>query len=305
VHEFSVRDGDSLQFDWRGRTRTIACHSANIDGQQVPNSLAAVEACLAAAAPRMEVDLRFLADGTMVAFHDADLHPLTDRSGRLEDTTWEEVGQARLRDSGDMLISRFEEVIARVEGTRTVLHVDLKPMSLLSSAQFDAIATVIRPLGDRVFVGSQASWLLDSLAERGVRTAFDPFRHIHYWPNRPTDETAIPRGQSRHGFWDDALCGLVANMPATQYAARRVEELVRLVPSATEWMVVQSTIRRFATLGFSLGDALHDRGIALSAWTLHDAGPDLNRKRLLELFELGVDVIIADNALAFGQSFVE
>lgn len=121
----------------------------------------------------------------------------------------------------------------------------------------------------------------------------------------PPGETPLPRGQSRHGFWDDALCGLVANMSAAEYLALRVEEMVRLVPSATEWMVIQSTIRQFAALRLSLGDVLHERGIALSAWTLTDAGPEFNRQRLLELFELGVDVVIADNALAFGHAFTE
>jgi glycerophosphoryl diester phosphodiesterase len=291
-----------LEFEWAGRTRTIACHSSNIDGNQVPNSLAAVEACLSLGAPRIEVDLRILADGTLVSFHDADLSPLTDRAGRLENLDWEDVRFARLVSNPELVIPRFEEVIDRVKGSKTVLHVDLKPMSLLAETHLDAIAEALAPVHDHVFVGSQASWTLDGIASRGLRTAFDPFRHFHRWPDRPAGETQIPRGQSLHGLWDDALCGLVPNMPAVDYAALRVRELTRLVPSASEWMVEKSTVRHLANLGFSLGDALHERGIALSAWTLQDSGSEANHRQLAELFSLGVDVIIADNALAFGYA---
>jgi glycerophosphoryl diester phosphodiesterase len=277
-----------LRFDWNGRSRTIACHSSNIDGQQIPNSLGAVRTCLEANAPRIEVDLRLLADGTAVAFHDAALDPSTDGVGRLEELTWKDVRAARLRSDPDLLIPRFQEVIDLVAGSGTVLHVDLKPMNRIPDKSLDAIERMLRPMGELAFVGSQASWTLDALSRRGLRTAFDPFRHLHRWPDRPASETAIPRGQSRHGFWDDAPCGFVANMPATEYAALRIDELVRLVPSATEWMVEKSTVRHFAELGFNLGDALHERSIALSAWTVKDDGPELNRRNLEELFRLGV-----------------
>lgn len=293
----------SLKFNWMERDRTIACHSCDIDGQQIPNSLSAVEACIAAQAPRIEVDLRILADGTLVVFHDATLDALTDGTGRLEKLSWDLVKTARLRSNPDLLIPRFEEVIDLVAGSGTILHVDLKPMNRLADGDLDAIASTLQPMGDNAFVGSQASWTLDALARRGLRTAFDPFRLLHRWPDRPESETAIPRGQSLHGFWDDSLCGLVPNMPAAEYAALRVEEIARLAPAATEWMVQQSTILHFAELGLNLGDALHDRGIALSAWTVKDAGPKANRRHLEHLFQLGVDVIIGDNALALASPF--
>ncbi len=294
-----------LRFNWMERSRTIACHSCNIDGQQIPNSLAAVEACITARAPRIEVDLRILADGMLVAFHDASLDALTDGTGRLEKLSWEEVKKARLRTNPDLLIPRFEEVIDLVAGSGTILHVDLKPMNRLDDRDLDAIASVLRPVDDFAFVGSQASWTLDALARRGLRTAFDPFRLLHRWPARPENETPIPRGQSLHGFWDDSLCGLVPNMLAAEYAALRVEEIARLSPSATEWMVQKSTVLHFAELGLLLGDALHDRGIALSAWTVNDAGAATNRRHLEQLFQLGVDVIIGDNALALASPFAD
>lgn len=286
----------SLRPAWDGVTRTIACHSADLDGTHVPNSLPAIEACVAAGAPRVEVDLRFLADDTMVVFHDSTLEPLAQGTGELGTLTFEDVVNVRYAQPPSPPLARFEQVVDAVRTSETCLQVDLKLPVPFTRRRVDVLCEALEPLRDRAIVGSQNGANLMPLAERGFKVAFDPTQHWHYWPGRPHGLELSPRRLGMHGLWDDASIAHDPAVPGIAYVNARIRDLVALVPHAAEWMVDLHTLRHLLGIGVPLGHALAEQGIDLAAWTIEDRGPATTRARITELFDLGATTIIARRA---------
>lgn len=75
----------------------LAHRGAHGDG--IPeNSLAAFERAVDLGCAYVETDVHATADGTLVAFHDPTLDRVTDRTGRIADLGYREVGRAHLSD---------------------------------------------------------------------------------------------------------------------------------------------------------------------------------------------------------------
>ncbi len=64
----------------------------------------------------LETDVHVTADGVAVAFHDASLDRVTDRSGRIRDLSWAEVHLARV--AGTEEIMRLEDLLAEFPDRR-------------------------------------------------------------------------------------------------------------------------------------------------------------------------------------------
>lgn len=288
---------DVFRPTWDGYRRTIACHKADLDGTHAPNSVAAVQACVAAGAPRVELDLRFLADGVMVAFHDAELQHDSTGRGNVEAADLGALEPLRYLGFPETPIARFAELVDAVRGSRTVLQVDLKALRPLDGAQLDALDAVLRPVADHCIVGTPAHWNLAPIAARGFRVAFDPTRHWHYWPGRPADRGYLPALEGLHGLWDDSPLAHVPGVEDRDYVASRMNDLMGIAPAAAEWMMDMHTLRHLLAMGFPMGHLLHERGIELAAWTVQDRGEATTTARVRELFDLGADTIIADRAV--------
>lgn len=281
---------------WDGQERSIACHRANLNDEQVPNSLDAVAACVAADAPRIEVDLRFLADGTMVVYHDAELDKESTGAGELSRLTCEDLRGLTYRRAPHPPIARFEEVVDAVTGSSVMLQVDLKERAPLESSQLAAIEHALGPIATHCIVGTGFYQNLVPIAQRGLRVALDSTPQWHYWPGRSVVGDITPLRMGLHGLWDDSPVAHTPSVDPEDYVASRVEEITALVPVVSEWMVDLHTLRHIEQLHVRLGHLLHERGIELAAWTLRDHGREATRDRMVELFELGADTVIADSA---------
>ncbi|MFN8507799.1 MAG: hypothetical protein U0547_09565 [Dehalococcoidia bacterium] len=80
-----------------GHRRVFCCHEATLTGRHAPNSLEAVAECVAAAVPRLEVDVRFLADDGMLVFHDSWFDTATDGEGAV--STHDTAATRRIRSN--------------------------------------------------------------------------------------------------------------------------------------------------------------------------------------------------------------
>lgn len=85
------------------------------------NSLAAFDHAVSLGIACLETDVHVSADGAVVAFHDADLGRVTDRSGRIDERTLDEIREV---DLGGSSIPTLRELLERYPDAR--FNVDAK-----------------------------------------------------------------------------------------------------------------------------------------------------------------------------------
>jgi glycerophosphoryl diester phosphodiesterase len=246
--------------------------------------------------PRLEVDVRFLADDSLLVFHDEDLEAETTAAGPVAALDALRAASVRLRADERTALAFLHEVVDLLSGSDTLLQVDLKGLVTLSPSRLERLAAALQPVREQVLIGSQAHWNLWPLHERGFRVAFDPTLQWHYFPGREGDALS-PARVGLHGLWDDSPLAHVAGLRAADYFEARVVELLRLVP-ASEWMVDRHTLLHLQASGLNLGTRLAAAGVELAAWTLRDEGEDATRTILDRLFSLGAGTIITSAPLA-------
>jgi glycerophosphoryl diester phosphodiesterase len=279
--------------------RVFCCHRATLSGAHPPNSLEAVVECVEAGAPRLEIDVRFLADDGMLIFHDSRLDPESTGSGPVAELDSPSARLLRFRADDSVRLAFLEEVADVLRSTETLLQVDLKLMRPISAARLERLATALAPLRDHCLIGSQAHWNTRPLAEAGFRVALDPTLQWHYRPGR-SGEGLNPARLGIHGLWDDAPEAHMPGFGAADYVEARVNDLLALCP-AVEWMVDYATICHLGALGAPLGHLLGARGVELAAWTVKDAGAAQTRPLLDELCHLGVTTFITDSPLNLAE----
>ena len=145
------------------------------DAGGVPeNTMAAYEAAVGMGYRYVETDVHLTADGVLVAFHDAALDRVTDRSGKIADLPWSEVREARL--AGGQGVPLFEDLL----GSWPDLRVNVDPKA---DAAVEPLAEVIERTGslDRIGVGSFSGRRLARLRERlgpGLCTSLGPLATV-------------------------------------------------------------------------------------------------------------------------------
>lgn len=113
-YPFFDHDGP-LPFAHRGG----ATYPPNAD---IENSMRAFENAVELGYPYLETDVHATADGVPVAFHDATLDRVTDRTGRIAELPYDEVAKARI--GGREPIPRLDEVFDAWPDMR--LNIDVK-----------------------------------------------------------------------------------------------------------------------------------------------------------------------------------
>jgi len=276
-----------------GRRRVLSCHRATLSGRHVPNSLQAVDECVTARAPRLEIDVRFLADDAMLVFHDGGLDHETTGMGKTDTLDRGAAAALRYRQDERVGLCFLEDVVDRMRGSNTVLQVDLKLMRPITPARARALEAALQPVRSHVLVGSQAHWNLRHL--RGLPLALDPTLQWH--SERGRHGNLLPRTLGLHGLWDDSPLAMNPHVSSTEYIESRVEDIRGLLPAAGEWMVDIATIEHITGLGVELGELLARDGVSLAAWTLRGAEPD-PVGLLARLYSSGVRTVITDVPLA-------
>lgn len=276
-----------------GRRRLFSCHRATLSGRHIPNSLQAVDECVAARVPRLEIDVRFLADDAMLVFHDGRLDHETTGTGKVDALDRPAAAALRCRQDERVRLCFLEDVVDRMRGSNTVLQVDLKLMRPITRARVRTLQAALEPVRSHVLVGSQAHWNLRHLP--GLPLALDPTLQWH--SNLGRHDNLLPRTLGLHGLWDDSPLATNPRASSTEYIESRVEDINGLLPAAVEWMVDIATIEHIAALGVELGELLGRRGVSLAAWTLRGAEPD-PAGLLARLYCSGVHTVITDVPLA-------
>ncbi|MFE4970805.1 glycerophosphodiester phosphodiesterase [Kitasatospora sp. NPDC056651] len=234
------------------------------------NSLAAFGAAVALGYRYLETDVHATADGVLVAFHDARLDRVTDRTGAVAELPWEVVRKARI--GGSEPVPLLEDLLGAFPGAR--FNIDVK-----AAPAIGPLVEAIRRTGawDRVCVGgfsdsrlaavraASGPRLATSLGPREVarlrlRSIAEPF--LRPRTHSPAVQPSFGRRSPDRPSSGLAFAGLCAQVPEKHLGVRIVD-------------------RAFVRTAHRLGLQVH-------VWTVDDP------TRIRALLDLGVDGIMAD-----------
>jgi glycerophosphoryl diester phosphodiesterase len=232
----------------------FAHRGGSSDGRE--NSMAAFERALGLGYRYLETDVRATADGVLVAFHDATLDRVTDRTGPIAQLSFAEVAKARI--AGREPVPRLEEILTAWPEAR--LNIDVKAE--------DAIGPLTEVLHrtrawDRVCV--------TSFSTRRLRHARARMRLL---AGRDVCTALSPLG--------------VATLRARS-AAGPLARLVRLAELGVPCAQVPPRVGRTPLVTEAFLATAHAFGLQVHVWTVND------RAEMERLLELGVDGIITDD----------
>jgi glycerophosphoryl diester phosphodiesterase len=282
-------------------------HAARRGHGHPANSLRALQACLAAGARVIEVDIFPLADRDFALLHGPNLEDETDGSGPVGECTANKVRALRYvykgveTDESVGLLSHALEILG--EHARPLeLHLDLKAYSPLSEAILARLGAMLQPVRERVRVSSVADW-----AVRWLRTldpelpvGFDPLLYLDVGARDVEDLGRPPFHPGKFGYGDDHPLASRRWGETADYLAARAEALCVQVPHGAIWYIAARLLNRTLDDGFDWIAYLHGRGSQVAAWTL-DAGQPDHVAVARRLVDRGVDRIITNDAPALAE----
>jgi glycerophosphoryl diester phosphodiesterase len=279
------------------RPPVIVHHMAALDGRHPPNSLEAITACLEGGAAFVEVDITALADGDYLLVHEPQLAEETTGRGPVSALSSADAANLKIRWNGQptsCVVPRLSQVVARFQAYpgRSRLQLDLKNVIPFGTDEpLERLVSLIRPLGERVVVSTNADWQLRRL--RALAPWLDLGLDIHFYlewrgNRQPSNPAAYPRQRGAYGYWDDHPLAQTRHWPTAAYLSDRCGMLAGLVPGLSTFYISHSLLVQSLDDGFNWANALHQRQIKLDAWTLDTTNPRAvaHAKRL---YEAGVD----------------
>ena len=272
----------------KGKTRNFVAHRALYSGKYKENTFAAIQECVKAGVPQVEIDLQVLSDDNFVVFHDFKLDRLTNSRGFISEKVTAEFSSITYK-TGEP-IALLDDILPVLVESSLRVHFDLK-LSNRSSYVFTQLAKKIFPLKDRVLIASQAHWLLEMFLECGFSVALDTAMELSYQPNRPSGKNPIVLGL--HGLWDDSFEAHDTSISAPQYIRYRLQSFSDLMP-LNSWVFDANTLDFLASKSPTFSRDLAQYGIDLITWGLDDTSESDLAQRLNFLFDIGVSTIITD-----------
>jgi glycerophosphoryl diester phosphodiesterase len=291
------------------RPPVVVHHMAALDtpdGPFLPNSLAAVSACLDWGADVVEVDVTALADGDYLLVHDAELESETTGQGPVGACSATAAQELRIRWRDvptDVPVPLLSDVVAAflAHPGPTRLQLDFKNVIPFATDEpLRRLVDLIRPLGERVHVSTNADWQLRRL--RALAPWLELGLDIHVYldwhpPGASVDLWAYPRQEGAYGYRDDHPLATARHGDTARYLADRCGMLVGLVQRCSTFYVSHPFLARSLDDGFNWAEALHREGIKLDAWTLDaDNATAVNNAR--RLLAAGTDQFTTNTPLA-------
>jgi glycerophosphoryl diester phosphodiesterase len=224
------------------------------------NTLAAFELAASQDADAIELDVDLTRDGHVVVIHDATLDRTTDRQGRVADLTLEEI---RRVDAGAWKDAAFTgervpllEEVFEAVAQRLLINVEVKSMSLRGAGLEAKVAALIEKHG---------------LIDRVIISSFNPF--------------ALQRVKRLNVR---LACGLI-------YAP----DLPIFLRKAWLAPVIRGLNARhphYSQVNKAIVDQFHAPGLAVSVWTVNQAGI------VRAMAQAGVDGIIGDDPVLIRET---
>jgi glycerophosphoryl diester phosphodiesterase len=291
-------------------TFQIVHHMAALDeSRNPPNSLDAIEQCLQAKAPVIEVDITPLAGDDFLLVHDPVLESETTGSGPVDKCPPAQAKTYRLKhrevvtEHPPALLSEAVKTFLAYPG-ETCLQLDYK--AVFPSTDDEPLRRLIRliePLDKRVIVSSGADWHLRKMRRLApwLDLGFDIGFYLDWRdPNWKVDPRMPPYQRGAYDYHDDHILARRRELPPAAYLAERCDTLALVVPGSSIWYVSHYVIARGLDDGFNMAGWLHEIGIKLDAWTL-DTDKPIAITNALRLRDAGVDLFTTNTPSALAS----
>jgi glycerophosphoryl diester phosphodiesterase len=279
-----------------GRELSFTCHGGLLAGSGPQNALAGIEECLRAGASRIEIDVHSLADGEYLVCHANRLEKVTTSSGPVGQITRAEVLQLRGKH-GHARPPLLSEVVELAGPYTSELQLDLNDRGPLTEERVRGLAEIVEPIGKRAIVSSGRDWNLRAIAREApeVPLGFDPDQ---YFDARRWLSAGLPARRGAYGYRDDHPLAAERTQSVETYVRERFDILLAQVPTARELFINYRLLLQLESDGVLLPEFLHQRGVAVSAWTL-DFDGERSLQTLRKLAGTGVERVTTNTARQF------
>ena len=281
-----------------GHSAHLTAHKAILSGDHHGNTIGAITESLAADVSRLEIDIHSLDGPDYAVFHERRLQTETTGEGSIGNATREQIRESRfLHDESDRppLLS---EVIEAATGTDVQLQLDLKDWRPMAPERVRSLLDVIAPVHDQVIVTTGQDWNLLRLhrADPELALGFDPG---HYFDHAiEGSQMFLPKSFGAYGYRDDHPMAVGKTEDVRDYLHARWSMMLLQAPWAKEFFVSWIVLVQMLDDGFDLMAWLHERHIAVTAWT-----PDYKGEKSLaaldRLLAAGVDRITTNTIPAW------
>ena len=155
----------------------VMAHRANTTNKSIPeNSIAAVEACIAAGVDFIETDTHITADGHVVICHDQTITRTTNGSGDITKMTLDQIKSYRLKDRNgnvtDMTMPTLEEFLKAARG-KIYVNLDYSPRTASTSD----VMTIV----ERLDMMGQTLFYCNSVEKVNEVLSIDPSAQAYPW----------------------------------------------------------------------------------------------------------------------------